>query len=144
MGIRVPEHIVKNMKTQKLTTMFIPADISYASPKLPTGFHYPASCGYQENCGSGYRVNIQHGQIEPFYKAYKSWLGTTYPISDGERFFFEADMIYSVFRTEFECSPIYSKLDLNRAADILLSDRKKYQSWVRFRTELFGEKKEAG
>ena len=144
MGKRVPEHIVKDMKTQKRTSMFLPANVSYKPPNLPTGFHYPPGCGYTEDCGSGYRININNILIEPYYTAYKKWLGTTYPISDGERLFFEADMIYNVFRTEFELSPIYSKLDLNRAAEILLADKAKYQSWVQYRTELFGEKKEAG
>lgn len=141
MGTRVPEHIVRNMKTKTLTSIFLPPEISYKPPSLPTGFHYPPGCGYSEDLGSGYIININAPKVEPIYKKYKEWLGTTYPISDGERQFFEADMIYNIFRAEFEASQIYSKLDLNRAAEILLKDKDRYLSWMQYRTEHFGKLK---
>ena len=144
MGKRVSEYSARKMGTQKLTSLFLPPEISYRQPSLPTGFHYPPGCGYSEECGNGYLININNYLIEPYYAAFKKFLGTTYPIDDSERYFFEADMIYNVFRSEFELSAIYSKLDLNRCAENLVNNKEKYNRWVQYRTELFGTREAAG
>ena len=143
MGIRVPEHIVKNMKTQKLTTMFIPPDISYASPKLPTGFHYPPGCGYDDDYTTGFLVNIHHPQISPYYQAFKKCINKPSTIDDWERQLFEADMLLKVFRTEYKNSYIYSRWDVDKLTRTVLEHRSVYDRWLQFRTEMFGEQ-EAG
>lgn len=55
---------------------------------------------FNENNPYGYRLNVNHPQINELYKRYLVWKGLNYgfPISDAERFEFETLVISEIER----------------------------------------------
>ena len=137
MGKRVPEHIVSNMKTRIQKAMF--CDCIYETKNIS----YPLNCSYRSDYKSDYHVNIGHFLIKPYFDAFRQFCGgSQFPLSDNQRLMFESDMVLNIFKTEskrfLENYPNYRNKLIEYQT--IPKFKKKFDSWVRFRTDFFPEK----
>ena len=140
MGKRISESACKQLYKPPLTSIIVPMDIAYAPPRLPTGYKYPPGCGYSNEQGSEYLINVNHPAVSPLYAEYKKFLSEIYSLSDNARNIFEADMILNVFNAEFARSH-YTPSDVDRMQTVAIKNLKDYEKWVNHREAIFGKEK---